>query len=61
LYDESVFERLSRIIELKKTRTLWEIRSLLNTEEALGKASLTEQSRDGTSGTTGGGAQPPDN
>jgi DNA-binding transcriptional MerR regulator len=30
LYDESVFERLSRIIELKKTKTLWEIRRILN-------------------------------
>ena len=30
LYDESVFERLSRIIELKKTKTLWEIREILN-------------------------------
>jgi len=38
LYDESVFERLSRIIELKKTKTLWEIRQLLNKEEAAGKA-----------------------
>lgn len=34
LYDESVFARLSRIIELKKTRTLWEIRQILNKEEA---------------------------
>jgi DNA-binding transcriptional MerR regulator len=30
LYDESVFERLSRIIELRKTKTLWEIREILN-------------------------------
>lgn len=30
LYDESVFERLSRIMELKKTKTLWEIREILN-------------------------------
>ena len=30
LYDESVFERLSRIIELRKTKTLWEIRQILN-------------------------------
>jgi DNA-binding transcriptional MerR regulator len=33
LYDESVFERLSKIIELKKTKTLWEIRRILNKEE----------------------------
>jgi len=29
LYDESVFERLSRIIELKKSKTLYEIREML--------------------------------
>jgi DNA-binding transcriptional MerR regulator len=34
LYDESVFQRLSRIIELHKTKTLTEIRSILNKEEA---------------------------
>jgi DNA-binding transcriptional MerR regulator len=33
LYDESVFERLSKIIELKKTKTLWEISRILNKEE----------------------------
>jgi DNA-binding transcriptional MerR regulator len=37
LYDESVFERLSKIIELKKTKTLWEIRRILNKEEPSGK------------------------
>ncbi|MHC4062561.1 MAG: MerR family transcriptional regulator [Planctomycetota bacterium] len=37
LYDESVFETLSRIIELKKTRTLWEIRRILNKEATSGK------------------------
>ncbi len=37
LYDESVFERLSKIIELKKTKTLWEIRRILNEEEPSGK------------------------
>ena len=34
LYDESVFQRLSRIIELRKTKTLVEIRGILNKEEA---------------------------
>jgi DNA-binding transcriptional MerR regulator len=29
LYDESVFERLSQILELKKTKTLSEIREML--------------------------------
>jgi DNA-binding transcriptional MerR regulator len=35
LYDESVFERLSRILALRKTKTLWQIRRILN-EEATG-------------------------
>ena len=30
LYDESVFERLAEIDELKKAKTLWEIKELLN-------------------------------
>lgn len=37
LYDESVFEKLSRIMELKKTKTLWEIRRILNEEKAARK------------------------
>jgi DNA-binding transcriptional MerR regulator len=32
LYDESVFKRLSEIIELRKTKTLAEIRSILSHE-----------------------------
>ena len=34
LYDESVFERLSKIMELKKTKTLNEIRIMLNHDDA---------------------------
>jgi DNA-binding transcriptional MerR regulator len=34
LYDESVFERLSKIVELKKTKTLSEIRRILNRQQA---------------------------
>ena len=34
LYDESVFGRLSKIIELKKTKTLFEIRQIINLEDA---------------------------
>lgn len=34
LYDEAVFERLSRILELKKTKTLSEIRRILHKEES---------------------------
>lgn len=30
LYDESVFERLSRIIELRRTKTLAEIRDIVS-------------------------------
>ena len=37
LYDESVFERLSRIIELKKTKTLSQIRQILTKEKDAGK------------------------
>ena len=37
LYDESVFERLSRIIELKKTKTLSQIRQILTKEGNTGK------------------------
>jgi len=36
LYDESVFGRLSKIIELRETKTLSEIRQILNKEEAAG-------------------------
>jgi len=42
LYDESVFERLSRILELRKTKTLWEIRQILN-EEGTAEASPGQQ------------------
>jgi len=33
LYDESVFERLSKIMELRKTKTLFEIRRILDKED----------------------------
>ena len=36
LYDELVFERLSKIIELKRTKTLSEIRRILKTENTIG-------------------------
>ncbi len=44
LYSEAVFERLSRIIELKKTRTLDEIRRIFSVEDA------AEQSGSGQDG-----------
>jgi DNA-binding transcriptional MerR regulator len=34
LYDESVFERLSKIMEMKKTKSLFEIRKILSMEES---------------------------
>lgn len=37
LYDETVFERLSRITELKKSKTLYQIRQILNAEDPSGK------------------------
>jgi len=44
LYDESVFRRLSKIIELRKTKTLCEIRRVLNEEEVAAGVCSTEQS-----------------
>jgi len=35
LYDESVFQRLSRIMELRKTKSLFEIRRILSKEERI--------------------------
>jgi DNA-binding transcriptional MerR regulator len=35
LYDESVFERLEKITELKKTKTLVEIKTILSKEQAV--------------------------
>ena len=45
LYDESVFERLSEIIRLRKTKTLLEIREILVKKEAHDSqpAGMTEQ------------------
>jgi DNA-binding transcriptional MerR regulator len=43
LYDESVFERLSKIMHLKKTKTLAEIRKILGKEETTFEASSAEQ------------------
>jgi DNA-binding transcriptional MerR regulator len=35
LYDESVFQRLSRIMELRKTKSLFEIRRILSKEDSV--------------------------
>lgn len=39
LYDESVFERLSKIIHLRKTKTLSEIREIFSAEKIHGSYS----------------------
>jgi DNA-binding transcriptional MerR regulator len=38
LYDESVFEQLSKIIQLKRTKTLSEIRQILHRENSIGSS-----------------------
>jgi DNA-binding transcriptional MerR regulator len=43
LYDESVFRRLSKIIELKRTKTLGEIRRILNREETRDNIASSER------------------
>ena len=48
LYDESVFNRLSRIIELKRTKTLWEIKQILSKEGAGGDLASLANQTDGT-------------
>ena len=48
LYDESVFNRLSRIIELKRTKTLWEIKQILSKERSGGDSACLANQTDGT-------------
>lgn len=43
LYDESVFERLSRIMQLKKSKTLSEIRRLFTQEERINATGFGRQ------------------
>ncbi len=43
LYDESVFQRLSRIIQLKRTKTLAEIRQILGKEEKAARTASDEK------------------
>jgi DNA-binding transcriptional MerR regulator len=42
LYDETVFDRLSRIMELKESMSLTEIRRVLNEEDKTGNAARYE-------------------
>jgi len=48
LYDESVFERLSEIIRLRKTNTLSQVREILSKKEGHGSHSgkITEKGTD---------------
>ena len=57
LYDESVFERLSKIMQLKKTKTLTEIRQILSKEQAATKASSAKQTSNTAGKETGRGLQ----
>ena len=43
LYDESVFQKLSRIIQLKRTKTLAEIRQIMGKEQTAARASSRGQ------------------
>ena len=40
LYDESVFVRLAKILDLKKTKTLTEIRKILDPQETAGPTAM---------------------
>jgi DNA-binding transcriptional MerR regulator len=55
LYDESVFERLSEIMQLKKTKTLIEIRQILGKKQAITNTLSTEQTSSGAGKETGQG------
>jgi DNA-binding transcriptional MerR regulator len=41
LYDESVFERLSKIMKMKETKSLFEIRKILSMEESSVRPKVT--------------------
>ena len=55
LYDETVFARLSRILELRKTMTLTQIRKILSQENG---ASVLQGPADKTGRTIGGTGAP---
>jgi len=57
LYDESVFERLSKIMQLKKTKNLTEIRRILCKEQTAMKAPSAEQTNNMASKETDRGLQ----
>ena len=57
LYDESVFERLARIIELRKTKSITEIRRILREEEEKPSSPAHGQSRSFSNPRTADGSQ----
>ncbi len=57
LYDESVFERLSKIIQLRKTKTLLEIRQILREEQAGVEVSSAGQNSSADGEETAGGTE----
>jgi len=61
LYDEFVFERLSKIMQLKKTKTLAEIRLILGKEDSTTKSSSAEQTNSVAGKETGRGLQSVEN
>ncbi|MBN2137036.1 MAG: MerR family transcriptional regulator [Sedimentisphaerales bacterium] len=51
LYDESVFQKLSRILQLKRTKSLAEIRRILSSEEAAGRLTPGRKNKDSAGNT----------
>jgi DNA-binding transcriptional MerR regulator len=60
LYDESVFERLSRIIELKKTKSLDQIRRILSEEDRIAEPSSPAETAQMPSESDASSARPED-
>ena len=60
LYDESVFDQLSRIMELKKTKSLTEIRRILTDEERVPQPPTGDQGNPLDSRSTSGNSDPVD-
>lgn len=60
LYDESVFDRLSRIMEMKKTKSLTEIRRILTDEERVPQPPTGDQGNPLDSHSTSGNSDPID-
>jgi len=61
LYDESVFERLSEIMQLKKTKTLIEIRQILGKRQTTANNLPIEQTNRNSGKETGQGLESVEN